>query len=81
MGTALLAGGMRSPGIIETIQLAVVLAFAAPLMFFGVEWLLQGRLLGTVFVFLGVVMLLLERYLTNPFDPGDLLERVLRDEE
>lgn len=68
---------MRKPGILGTIQLAVVLAFAAPLIFFGAEWLLQGRLLGGIFILLGIVMLVLERYLTNPFSPGDIIESVL----
>ncbi len=68
---------MGKPGIIGTVQLAVVLAFAAPLIFFGIDWLLQGRLLGAVFVLLGITMLVVERYLTNPFTPGDVIEWVL----
>lgn len=77
MVTAMLAIGMRKPGILGTLQLAGVLVFAAPLIFFGADWLLQGRVLGAVFMLLGIVMLVLERYLTNPFSAGDIIETVL----
>lgn len=66
---------MRAPGVIGTLQLAAVLAFAAPLLFFGAESLLRGRLLmGGVFVGLGASMLVLQWWLTNPLDPADLAE-------
>lgn len=66
---------MRAPGIVGTLQLAVVLALAAPLFVFGVDWLLGGRyLLGGTFVAIAALMLLMQWRLTNPFDPGDLAE-------
>ena len=77
---------MRAPGIIGTLQLAAVLAFAAPLLFFGAESLLRGRtLLGGAFVALGALMLGLHWWLTNPLDPADFAEaavdRIARDRE
>lgn len=66
---------MRAPGVIGTLQLAAVLALAAPLLLFGVDWLLGGRtVLGATFVALAGLMLLLQWRLTNPLDPGDLAE-------
>lgn len=65
---------MRPPGIIGTLQLAAVLVFALPLALFGLSWAADGRPLGLAFVALGVAMVLLQRYLTNPLDPGDLAE-------
>ena len=65
---------MRPPGIIGTLQLAAVLVFALPLVLFGLSWAADGRPLGFAFVALGVAMVLLQRYLTNPLDPGDLAE-------
>lgn len=77
---------MRAPGLIGTVQLAAVLALAAPLLLFGVEWLLGGRpVLGATFVAIAALMLLLQWRLTNPLDPGDLAEaaaeRVTRERE
>ncbi|MFB6353862.1 MAG: hypothetical protein ABEJ92_07220 [Halobacteriales archaeon] len=66
---------MRGPGVIGTVQLAAVLALAAPLLLFGLDWLLGGRpVLGATFVGLAGMMLLLQWRLTNPLDPGDLAE-------
>lgn len=66
---------MRAPGIIGTLQLAAVLALAAPLILFGAEWLLGGRpVLGAAFVAVALAMLLLQWRLTNPLDPADLVE-------
>lgn len=66
---------MRPPGLIGTLQLAVVLAFAVPLLLFGADSLRRGRtVLGIAFVALGALMLLLQWWLTNPLDPADLAE-------
>lgn len=77
---------MRAPGLIGTLQLAAVLAFAVPLSWFGADALLAGRtLLGGAFLALAALMVLLPWGLTNPLDPGDLteaaVERVTRDDE
>ena len=76
---------MAAPGIIGTIRLAAVLAFALPLMLFGLEWLVDGNALGAAFVALGVLMLVLQHRLPDPFDPGEAAEaaagRVLGDDE
>ena len=77
---------MRAPGIIGTLQLAAVLAFAVPLLVFGVDALVGGRpLLGGAFVSLGALLLVLQWWLTNPLDPADLaeaaIERVAGDRE
>lgn len=77
---------MRAPGVIGTLQLAAVLAFAVPLLVFGADALLRGRtLLGGAFVALGALLLFLQWWLTNPLDPADVaeaaVERVARDEE
>lgn len=61
--------------IIETIGLAVTLAFAVPIALLGIDWLLAGRHLGIGFVVLAVLMVLLEEYV---FDPRDLPGAVLR---
>ena len=77
---------MRAPGIIGTVQLAAVLALAAPMLWFGAERLLAGRAAsGAAFVALGALLLGLQWRLTNPLDPGDVAEaavdRVTRDRE
>lgn len=77
---------MRKPGVIGTLQLAAVLAFALPLLFFGTDSLLRGRTMsGMAFVALGALLLGLQWWLTNPLDPADLaeaaVERVTRDNE
>lgn len=66
---------MRAPGVLGLLQLAVVVAFAVPLLLFGGDALLRGRvLLGTAFIALGVLMLTLQWWLTNPLDPLDIAE-------
>jgi len=66
---------MRAPGVLGIIQLAAVVAFAIPILLFGADLLLRGRvLLGGVFVALGAGMLFLQWWLTNPLDPADLSE-------
>ena len=66
---------MRAPGVIGTLQLAAVLAFAVPLLAFGADALLRGRtVLGASFVALGALLLFLQWWLTNPLDPADLVE-------
>lgn len=66
---------MRAPGVVGTLQLAAVLALAAPLLLFGVDWVLSGRrLLGGVFVAIALSMLLMQWWLTNPLDPADVAE-------
>ncbi len=77
---------MRAPGVIGTLQLAAVLAFALPLVFFGADALLRGEtFLGAAFVALGALMLFLQWWLTNPLDPADVaeaaVERATRDRE
>jgi type VI protein secretion system component VasK len=66
---------MRAPGVLGLLQLAVVVAFAVPLVLFGGDALLRGRLLlGTAFIALGLLMLILQWWLTNPLDPLDIAE-------
>jgi amino acid permease len=77
---------MRAPGVIGTLQLAAVLAFAVPLLVFGADALLRGQaLLGGAFIALGALLLFLQWWLTNPLDPADVAEaaaeRVRRDED
>lgn len=77
---------MRAPGVVGTLQLAAVLAIAAPLLLFGLDWLLGGRpVLGGAFVGLAVAMLGLHHWLTNPLDPAAVIEsaadRLGRDED
>lgn len=69
---------MRLPGIVGTVQLAVVVAFAAPIFLFGVERMLAGRpAVGVAFIVLAGLMLLMHWRLTNPLDPADLVERAV----
>jgi len=76
---------MRAPGLVGTVQLAVVLVFALPVGLFGLQWVLDGRPLGLAFLGLAAAMLALPHFLTNPFDPTDVAEaaagRVGGDEE
>lgn len=56
-------------GIIDTITLAVTVAFALPVGLFGMQFLLSGRtVLGGVFVLLAVLMVVVKEYLTTPGD-------------
>lgn len=69
---------MRTPGILGTLQLAAVLAIAAPLLLFGVDWLLSGRaVLGGTFVAIALAMLVLQWWMKNPLDPVDIAESVV----
>lgn len=68
---------MAAPGIIGTVQLAATLVLALPLVLFGLVWLVDGRPAGAAFVGVGIFMILLQRYLTNPLDPGDVAEAVV----
>jgi hypothetical protein len=68
---------MRIPGIIGTVQLAMVSVFALPLIVFGLDWLIRGRPLGAVFVGIGALMFALQHILRNPFDPLDIAETAI----
>ncbi|WP_254543212.1 DUF7533 family protein [Halomarina pelagica] len=74
-------------GIIGTLQLAVTVAFAAPIALLGLSFLRSGEtLLGAGFVAFAVLMLLVEEYLTTPQDvPAKVAEKavgtVLPDED
>lgn len=69
---------MRAPGVLGLLQLAVVVAFAIPLLLFGGDALLRGRVpLGVAFIALGVAMLTLQWWLTNPLDPLDVAEAAI----
>jgi hypothetical protein len=65
-------------GIVQTIELAATLVFAAPLGLFGISRLLEGDLLlGTGLATIAVLMVLVPQYLTTPGDvPGALLGAV-----
>lgn len=76
---------MRGTGLFGLIRLAVTLAIALPMALFGIEFLLAGRQIGLAFVVIAALLIGLQHYLTNPFDPGDIAEaavdRVSRDDE
>lgn len=56
-------------GIIETAKLALTVAFAIPLAFFGVDFVLKGRfLIGGLAIGAAAGMVLVEEYLTTPDD-------------
>lgn len=59
-------------GIVQTIELAASLMFAAPLGMFGISRLLDGDVvLGGGLVLVAALMVLLPQYLTTPGDiPG-----------
>lgn len=65
-------------GIVQMIELAASLVFAAPLGLFGVSRLLDGDvLLGTGVVTVAVLMVVVPQYLTTPGDmPGKMLGAV-----
>lgn len=66
---------MKGPGIIGTIRLAATLVLAVPAALFGLDQLISGRpLVGSAFVLFAVLLLVMERRLVNPFDPGDVVE-------
>lgn len=56
-------------GIIDTITLAVTVAFALPVGLFGLQFLLSDQLvLGGVFVGIAVLMVVVKEHLTTPGD-------------
>lgn len=66
---------MKGPGIIGTIRLAATLVFAVPAALFGLDQLARGRtVLGAGFLAFAVLLVVMERRLFNPFDPGDVAE-------
>jgi hypothetical protein len=65
--------------IIDTVTLALTLVFAIPVGLMGGNFLLSGQtILGSVFVVIAVLMVLVEEYLTTPTDlPGMAAKRVV----
>lgn len=76
---------MWGTGLFGLVRLAVTLAIALPMALFGIEFLFTGRPIGLAFIVIASLLIGLQHYLTNPFDPGDVAEaavdRVSRDEE
>lgn len=68
-----------SKGIIDTITLAITVAFALPVGLFGMQLLLSNQIvLGGVFVGLSVLMVVVEEYITTPSDlPAIAAQRVV----
>ncbi|WP_276258731.1 DUF7533 family protein [Haloglomus litoreum] len=65
--------------ILGTVGLALTLAFAIPVAYLGVEFLLDGKT-NQALLFLGiaVLMVVIEEYLTTPMDvPGMVAGKVL----
>ena len=66
---------MQGPGIISTVRLAATLVFAVPAALFGLDQILGGRpVIGGTFLLFAVLLLVMERRLFNPFDPGEVAE-------
>jgi hypothetical protein len=65
--------------ILGTVGLALTLAFAIPVAFLGVDYLLSGRTnQGLLFLGIAVLMVAIEEYVTTPTDiPGMVAGRVL----
>lgn len=65
--------------IIDTAMFALTLVFALPVGLLGGNFLLSGQtILGSVFVGLAVLMIVVEEYLTSPTDlPGMAAKRVV----
>jgi hypothetical protein len=65
-------------GIIETIQRAATLVFVVPVVLLGLEFLLDGQLVGGgAFLAIAALMIAVEEYVTRPSDlPTMALERV-----
>jgi hypothetical protein len=65
--------------IIDTVTLALTLVFAIPVALMGGNFLLSGQpILGSTFVVLAVLMVVIEEYLTSPTDiPGMAAKRVV----
>lgn len=75
---------MRAPGLIGLVELVLPVAFAIPVGLFGLSWLLAGRVVGAGFIGLALLMVGVPYLLTNPLDPGDVVEtaveRIVDDE-
>lgn len=66
---------MNGPGIVGTIRLAATLVFAVPAALFGLDQIAGGRpVVGIAFLLLAVLLVVMERHLFNPFDPGEVVE-------
>ncbi|MDX1744860.1 MAG: hypothetical protein R3324_02885 [Halobacteriales archaeon] len=66
---------MRGPGIIGTIRLAATLVLAVPAALFGLDQVVAGRpVMGAGFLLFAILLVVMERRLFNPFDPGDVAE-------
>jgi hypothetical protein len=65
--------------ILGTVGLALTLAFAIPVAYVGVEFLLDGKTnQGLLFLALAALMVAIEEYLTTPMDiPGMVAGKVL----
>lgn len=68
---------MSMPGIIGTLQLAIVAVFALPPIVFGLDRLARGDPLGAAFLGIGVLMFAVQHVLRNPFDPLDITDAVI----
>jgi hypothetical protein len=66
-------------GIADTIQLAATLVFALPVALLGGQFLIEGRtFLGGVLLVVGILMVVLQHYLTTPADiPGAIAGKAL----
>jgi len=64
--------------VVETIQLAALMAIVLPVVYLGVDFLVGGRLLvGGGFLAVAGLMLVLERYVVRPGDvPLEAAKRV-----
>ena len=65
-------GGMKLPGLIDLIGLAVTLAFALPVGMFGLNMAVDGRPIGFGLIALAVLMVVLPHYLWRPPSLGDI---------
>ncbi|WP_327050957.1 DUF7533 family protein [Halomicrococcus gelatinilyticus] len=65
-------------GILDTVSLAATLVFALPVALLGVDRLVAGdALVGGAFVAVGVLMVVLQEWLTTPSDlPAAVAQRV-----
>jgi hypothetical protein len=65
--------------ILGTIGLALTLAFALPVAYLGVEFLLDGRTnQGLLFLGLAALMIGINQYVTTPLDlPGEVAGKIL----
>lgn len=60
-------------GLLGTIGMMVTVVFAVPVAFLGVNLLLDGSLYGGVFLGIAVAMVLVEKYVTMPWDVPELV--------